>query len=261
MHRLVCQICCTNSDDFKQIYKQWRTVTLEWCQLNDLALLMVFSRLTINPQGTLMVQHLNIASSHWDQEEHLSELTSGRRPYRMLWCFENNASRNCISENLHFLNFDFAHLLPFEALTVQKSHCLFRLLVRSASATHHYLFLRHQRHPYRFVGLLDPVHLVRQEIAIKALADYTERPCILDTCTKLFIRQHCVDNGSMTVESLCAPEPIAELRAIAKACAIDIASTECQDASKRRLIHGKSVQSRRTGFRLRKHRRTLLPEV
>ena len=208
-----------------------------------------------------MVQHLNIASSHWDQEEHLSELTSGRRPYRMLWCFENNASRNCISENLHFLNFDFAHLLPFEALTVQKSHCLFRLLVRSASATHHYLFLRHQRHPYRFVGLLDPVHLVRQEIAIKALADYTERPCILDTCTKLFIRQHCVDNGSMTVESLCAPEPIAELRAIAKACAIDIASTECQDASKRRLIHGKSVQSRRTGFRLRKHRRTLLPEV
>ena len=82
----------TNSDDFKQIYKQWRTVTLEWCQLNDLALLMVFSSLTINPQGTLMVQHLNIASSHWDQEEHLSELTSGRRQYRMLWCFENNAS-------------------------------------------------------------------------------------------------------------------------------------------------------------------------
>ena len=224
----------TNADDFKQIYKQWRKVTLEWGQLNNLAVLMVFSRLTINPQGTLMAKHLKISSSNWDQEEHLSELTSGRRQYRMLWCFQNQAATDCISEHLHFLNFDFASVLPVEALTVQKSHCLFRLLVRSASATHHYLFLRHMKYPYRLFGLLDPVHVVRQDIAIKALADFAERPCILDTFTKWFIRQHCVDNGSMTVECLLAPEPLAELRAIAKACAIDIASTECQHASNRR---------------------------
>ena len=239
----------TNADDFKLIYKQWRRVTLEWSQKDDLYVLMVFCRLTVNPQGNLMAKHLKISSFNWDQEQHLEELTSGQRQYRLLWCFQNEAAKECVSDQLRFLDFDFATVFPVESLTVQKSHFLFRMLVRSGVATHHYLVLRHTRYPYRLFGLLDAAHVTRVSIATKLLEDVAERPCILDTFTAWFVRQHCDGpNGSRTIECLLAPEPIAELRAIAKACSIDIASTECQHASNRRLILGKSVQTHRIPF-------------
>ena len=208
----------------------------QWaCRYPNLLADLVFLRLTLFPQVTLMQRQLFLASNAWDQKQMMIECKTGKRSHRLLESHENKFPNETLVQYFDLAAFDLAPFLPVELRTMRYKHQLWRAIARSAAATHHYLVNRHRQFPYRLFALLDAAKADQAADDILASAK-----CCRCDFSRWFLKEY------NTKEKLLSGLAVQELKAIAKQAAVDISSTECQHAANRRLVQAKSVQCKTT---------------
>ena len=230
---IVGQSASAAPDDLKAVLKGWRQVAYRWCTSSCMMAEVLFSRLALGPQCALMAKMLAVSAGNFDKQQCAQFLRTGVRDYRILWAHENSAGQCLLEEIFEQIGFDFSEVMPWSMMSVKHSHQFYRMLARVAAATAHYVINPQKRYPYKLFGLIGKNPQVAEEEIKK---DLEEHPCVLDPFSTWFLG-HC-HNG------LRHPDAIKELEAIATMTAIDIAHTECQHASNRRLVQSKGLQVR-----------------
>ena len=226
-------------DDFKKVSKGWRQTSFQWSQNPKLLADLLFCRLALTPQVELMARLLKVSGKNWDQEEILREAETGFRKYRVSWSFENSAPQALMIDICRLLCHDFTTVLTSSNLmTEANSATLFRLLMRVAAATHHYLLQRHTQYPWKLFSSLLPGNEDGAETSINF--DLKNQRCCMDSFSIWFLEPY-ISEGKIQL----SPTSVAlsELRSIACQAETDIAEIECNHAANRRLIESKSLHT------------------
>lgn len=220
-------------DDVKAILRGWKLSAFNWCT-SSTTMGELFSRIALGPQCRLMVKMLSVSAGNFDKLQCAQLLQTGFRNYRILWAHENSAGQHLLEEIFEQMGCDLSEVIPWSMMSVKHVHQLYRMLARVATAAAHYVIQPQRHYPYRLFALLgqNPEQAERQ-----ILDDFHLRPCVLDTFSSWWVN-HWADDG------LRQPTALSELRAIASEASIDIAHTECQHASNRRLVQAKGLQVR-----------------
>ncbi|CAK9031890.1 unnamed protein product, partial [Durusdinium trenchii] len=228
-------------DDYRVIFKRWRQQAYDWaCNYKDLQGDLLFSRLALAPQCELMNKQLFLASGKWDEQQFAHEAEHGSRMFRVLETHQNVAVSKAIEQVISIAKQDFFSNVPCELWTMRHSHQLFRLLMRVGASAHHYLYQRHKRYPYKLFALLQEDGEAVKQAGQDILRDFQQHPCTLCAFSMWFLKH---DNRSSSLDALISRRSLLELASIATECAVDICHTECQHASNRRLVEGKSLHT------------------